>query len=97
MCKAVKDSAGVSVWYWLLMFQPLVVVVVQTASLQKAPSQVFPESRRLFPLNIPQQLRPGGADEAAFKTGVFTAEDDSAAAAVVVANGSADLCGFFVF
>lgn len=28
MAKAVKDSAGVSVWYWLLMFQPLLVVVV---------------------------------------------------------------------
>lgn len=33
-------------------------------SLRRARSQVFPESPRLFPLNIPQQLRPGGADQA---------------------------------
>lgn len=37
MCKVVKDSAGVSVWYWLLMFQPLLVVVVQTTPSRELP------------------------------------------------------------
>lgn len=36
-------------------------------SLQRASTQVFPDSRRLFPLNIPRQLRPGRVDEAASK------------------------------
>lgn len=92
----VEDSAGVRVWYWLLMFQPLLVVVLLQTTPSRTLPQLFPESRRLFPLNIPQELRRGGAGEAAFRQEFLTAEDDSAAAAVV-ANGAADRCGSFVF